>query len=218
MFCMVHVLFHLIPIEVTLTNKNVSYVMKEVQDIDTVSQRLHIPTPVRRRFGIHQPVGIPHHRPNVEPIKSIDVGKYWRNTVPSASWESLACVLYSLREDAALQRVTEFLQRVRGVDLASFHAYNVLHNHNIFISCIDPSLNVQNIQQVMEGEQRIPDLDVPNKRGNKDTFGWQEIQLSNDERIQEYVYSHPCPSWSHIKRQLQDMELTEAAERVSQFN
>ena len=69
----------------------------------------------------------------------------------------------------------------------------------------------------MEGVKRIPDLDVPYKITNRDTFDWDEKQLPRDERIREYVYSHPCPSWSHIMRQLQDVGLTEAAKRASKF-
>ena len=88
-----------------------------------MSQRLHIPAPVYRCLGILQSMSL--HRYYLEPgshnimyeeRQSIAISKYWRNTVPSASWESLACVLYSLRENAALQRVKEFLTKVRGVD------------------------------------------------------------------------------------------------------
>ena len=93
----------------------------------------------------------------------------------------------------------------------------MLYNHNIFISCIDPSLNVENIQEVMKGEFSIPDLDVPNKTIYTARLRLNEEKLSDNERISEYVYSHPCPSWSHIMRQLQDMGLTGAAKRASKF-
>ena len=68
----------------------------------------------------------------------------------------------------------------------------------------------------MEGLDKIPDLDVPSKQ-IRDTFGWRDEPMSNRQRIQEYEYSHPCPSWSHIMRQLQDMGLTEAAKKASEY-
>ena len=66
----------------------------------------------------------------------------------------------------------------------------------------------------MEGLPLIPDLDVPTQI--KDTFEWRDIPISRDKCIQEYVYSHPCPSWYHIMRQLQDMGYTEAAKKASE--
>ena len=117
-----------VPTDPTLTNANVSYVMEKVQELDTVSQRLHIPAPVRRHLNIFQPM---HHKslylaPSSRSTSTSSqserkkgqygaAGKYWRNTVPSASWESMACVLYSLREYEALRRVKEFLHKVKGV-------------------------------------------------------------------------------------------------------
>ena len=111
----------------TLTNANVSYVMEKVQKLGTVSQRLHIPAPVRHHLNIFQPM---HHEslylaPSSRSTSTSSqsehkkgqygaAGKYWRNTVPSASWESMACVLYSLREYEALTRVKEFLRKVKG--------------------------------------------------------------------------------------------------------
>ena len=87
----------------------------------------------------------------------------------------------------------------------------------IFISHIDPTLNVENIKKVMEGLHQIPDLDVPNKQTDRDTFGWKEVLYPADERIQQYVYSHPCPSWFHIMSQLQDMGFTEAAKKAIKY-
>ena len=71
----------------------------------------------------------------------------------------------------------------------------------------------------MEGLPEIPDLDVPHKITKRDTFTYQlsKDPVPYDERIQEYVYSHPCPSWYHITCQLQDMGFTEAAKKAAKY-
>ena len=94
----------------------------------------------------------------------------------------------------------------------TFPPYATLHVYRLLI-VTDPTLNVENIKEVMEGLRVIPDLDVPCKQ-TKGTCGWQDLPMSREERIRQYVYSHPCPSWSHIMRQLQDRGLKEATMKV----
>ena len=195
--------------------------MRRVQDPDIVAQHLHIPVSVRHRLHIYEDhlhmFGYHLHLYTGESNKSQSIGMYWRNTVPSASWESLAGILYSLRINGALERVKEFLHEVRGTDLVSIDTicFRIMYDH----SHSDPTLNVENMKMVMEELPVIPDLDVPHKITKRDTFTYQlsEDPVPYDECIQEYVYSHPCPSWSHITCQLQDMGFTEAAEKAAKY-
>ena len=113
----------ILPSDPSLSTDNVSHVMEGVIDLYTASRRLHVPASVCLRLHIpaHELRCLNVYQESFVFIgeKGIyrDVSSYWKDTVPSASWESLAGVIYSLRENKALQRVREFLPKIRGAGL-----------------------------------------------------------------------------------------------------
>lgn len=95
-------LYSFLPTDPTLTTSNVMYVMGANRiNIKRVFRRLDVPKKVIDAHG-----------------KGIHVGMYWRNTVPSASWESMAGALYSLSGsilfEPLVERVKEFLHIKKG--------------------------------------------------------------------------------------------------------
>jgi len=65
---------------------------------------------------------------STETERSCEAGKYWIETCPFASWESLALKLYYSREDSALEKVAQYLPRgtYTDTDTVIAHIYLVI--------------------------------------------------------------------------------------------
>ena len=71
------------PSDPTLTVENVREVMAEVGE--SVGTGLHVPYSKRQEIK---------QQPSTEREKNLELGDYWVNTDPNASWEKLARALY----------------------------------------------------------------------------------------------------------------------------
>lgn len=90
-------------IDATLTHYNIAPVMKEVN----CWWKIGIADPFKGRI-------MQSHSTETE--QSCKAGKYWIDTCPFASWESLALKLYYSREDSALEKVAQYLPRGTYID------------------------------------------------------------------------------------------------------
>ena len=90
------------PSDPTLTVENVREVMAEVGNWLNVGSELGVP--VSKWEEISQ-------QSSTKTEKSLAVGDYWVNTVPNASWEKLATVLYQFGEQRAAAVMKQYLQQ-----------------------------------------------------------------------------------------------------------
>ena len=90
------------PSDPTLTVENVREVMAEVGNWESVGIWLGVPD--SKLLEIMQ-------QPSTEREKSLQLGDYWVNTAPDASWEKLAKVLYRYGAKRALALMKQYLQQ-----------------------------------------------------------------------------------------------------------
>ena len=82
--------------------ENVREVMAEVGDWETVGGLLGVPPSKREEIK---------QQSSTEREKSIALGDYWVNTVPDASWQRLARVLYYEGEERAVVVIKQYVQQ-----------------------------------------------------------------------------------------------------------
>ena len=80
--------------------ENVREVMAEVGDWWEVGMNLDVPDSKRKEIS---------QQSSTEREKSLALGDYWVNTVPNASWEILARVLYRKGEEKAVAVMKQYL-------------------------------------------------------------------------------------------------------------
>lgn len=90
-------------IDATLTHCNIVPIMEEV----SCWWKIGVPDPIREKIMQCY---------STETERSCEAGKYWIETYPFASWESLALKLYYSREDGALEKVAQYLPRGTYID------------------------------------------------------------------------------------------------------
>ena len=90
------------PSDPILTVENVTEVMGEVGDWESVGEWLDVP---------HSKLQEIKQQSYTERDRSRLAGEYWVNTDPNASWRCLADVLYELGEDRALLMVKQYLPK-----------------------------------------------------------------------------------------------------------
>ena len=86
--------------------KNVREVMAEVGDLEEARDWLSVPPSKQQEIRLHS---------STEREKCLALGDYWVNTVPGASWERLARVLYLRGEERALAVTKQYLQQQQGM-------------------------------------------------------------------------------------------------------
>ena len=90
------------PSDPTLTVENVREVMAEIGDWERVGSWLYVPYSKRQEIS---------QQSSTEGEKCLALGDYWVNTVPDASWERLAMVLYQCGEERTLAVTKQYLQQ-----------------------------------------------------------------------------------------------------------
>ena len=98
------------PSDPTLTVENVREVMAEVENWVMMGSVLGVQDSKRQEIKQHS---------STEREKSLELGDYWVNTNPDASWERLARVLYQRGEERALAVTIQYVQQQQGMYLVA---------------------------------------------------------------------------------------------------
>ena len=101
-YCPYLLLVHVSPSDPTLTVENVREVMEKVGDLRGVGVSLVLPSSKLQKIS---------QQSSTKRKRSLALGDYLVNTVPDASWEMLARVLYRRGEHTALGVMKQYLQQ-----------------------------------------------------------------------------------------------------------